>query len=98
MFDVCLQFVGPVKCFAAEHARKHKCIKRLFLRSTVTAHMDKGKLHPYVHEIQFCQGNPVGYSSGDQNILERKKSNEDPQRNRIFLLSSLVYNLEIFSR
>ena len=59
---------------------------------------DKGKLHPYVHEIQFCQGNPVGYSSGDQNMLERKKSNEDPQRNRIFLLSSLVYNLEIFSR
>ena len=60
--------------------------------------MDKGKLHPHVHEIQFCQGNPVGYSSGDQNMLERKKSNEDPQRNRIFLLSSLVYNLEIFSR
>ena len=58
--------------------------------------MDKGKLHPHVHEIQFCQGNPIGYSSGDQNMLEHKKSNEDPQRNLIFMLSSMVYNLEFF--
>ena len=36
IFGVCLQFVGPVKCFPAEHARTHKSIERHFLQSTVS--------------------------------------------------------------